>query len=246
MERQSTWGAEPSTKFGRRAWIAGMLAACAGRSISRGADEPANKPDVKDEEERAIKDVRDAASAAGLSPFKISRSPNFLAIGDASESFRALTLRDCEMIATDYHDYYEGLGFKIHRPEQRLIAVTLADDRSFIAIVFPGSRPSPKKPGPAPPVHGLYNRETNRLIVYDHRALGPQFGPRPGYQNLRTVAHEVTHQLTCNTGLLKRRGDVPLCIVEGLAMYGEVRKTTGRTPPGENNNLRLGDLASQQ
>jgi hypothetical protein len=60
------------------------------------------------------------------------------------------------------------------------------------------------------------------------------------------LAHEATHQLTFNTGLLDRRGDVPACISEGLAMYGEIRKVTGRTAPGQVNLMRLQDLARTQ
>jgi hypothetical protein len=52
--------------------------------------------------------------------------------------------------------------------------------------------------------------------------------------------------LTLNTGLLDRRGDVPACIIEGLAMYGEVRKFTGRTAPGQVNRMRIHDLAAMQ
>ena len=245
MQARPTLASGDFSGIDRRSWLAGILATCAWGSISSG-EEPGKKADSKEDEEIALEEVRSAAAEAGLSPFKISKSPNYLAIGDASESFRAVTLRDCEGVAADYLDYYKAQGFDVHRPDRRLIVVTLADDRSFIAFVFPHSKMPINKPGPAPPIHGLYNRENNRLIVYDHRALGPQFGPRPAYQNIRTTAHEATHQLTFNTGLLKRKGDVPLCIVEGLAMYSEVRKTTGRTTPGENNTLRLSDLASQQ
>ncbi len=246
MQDRPTQAPGASSGIDRRAWLAGMLAACAWGSISSGDEESGKKVDPKEDEESALKAVQAAAAEAGLSPFKISKSANYLVIGDASESFRAVTLRDCEGVAADYLDYYKAQGFDVHRPDRRLLVVTLADDRSFIAFVFPNSKMTSNKPGPAPPIHGLYNRENNRLIIYDHRALGPQFGSRPAYQNIRTTAHEATHQLTFNTGLLERKGDIPLCIVEGLAMYSEVRRTTGRTIPGENNTLRLSDLASQQ
>ena len=47
-----------------------------------------------------------------------------------------------------------------------------------------------------------------------------------------TLSHEATHQLTFNTGLLNRKGDVPMCIAEGLAVYGEIRSGPGRNEPG--------------
>ena len=60
---------------------------------------------------------------------------------------------------------------------------------------------------------------------------------------MRTLAHEATHQLTFNTGLLNRRGDVPLAVVEGLASYGETRPLHGHSEPGQINGPLLDDLA---
>ena len=62
--------------------------------------------------------------------------------------------------------------------------------------------------------------------------------------NLHVLAHEATHQLTFNTGVLDRRGDVPRCISEGLAQYGEIRKSTGRTAPGQLHLQNLDVLSS--
>ena len=62
--------------------------------------------------------------------------------------------------------------------------------------------------------------------------------PRASHRNMETLAHEGTHQLSFNTGLLSREGDMPLCIVEGLGTYGEARKTSGQrfrtAQPGTN------------
>ena len=63
---------------------------------------------------------------------------------------------------------------------------------------------------------------------------------------METLAHEGTHQLTFNTGLLNRMGDVPLCIAEGLGTFGEARKTMGPSPLGRINLQRMDDLARIQ
>jgi hypothetical protein len=63
---------------------------------------------------------------------------------------------------------------------------------------------------------------------------------------MHTLAHEGTHQLSFITGLLDRKADTPACVLEGLAMYGEVRKLSGRTPPGRLNQMRLDDLSREQ
>ncbi len=150
-------------------------------------------------------------------------------------------------MAADYLDHYRAKGFPVALPERRLTVVILDDDRSFAAYSGnKGLRMVPRRTDPAPSIHGYFSRKDNRLQIFDHRSLGPQLAARPGYENLRTLAHELTHQLTFNTGLLDRRGDVPACVVEGLAMYGEVRKLTGRTAPGQINRMRIDNLAAMQ
>jgi hypothetical protein len=60
---------------------------------------------------------------------------------------------------------------------------------------------------------------------------------------MRTLGHEATHQLTFNTGLLNRGGDVPRAVMEGLASYSETRGIHGRNAPGLVNGHLLDDLA---
>ena len=174
----------------------------------------------------------------------MSRTANYLGIGDAVDVFRSRTLGDCEAVRSDYMDYYRARGFDVAEPGRRLTVVTLTDDRSFAAFLGKREYALVRESRQGPTVHGVYQPRTNRLVVFDHRSLGREIVPLGGSENLRALAHEATHQLTFNTGLLDRRGDVPLCISEGLAMYGEPRKTSGRTPPGELNEVRLHDLAS--
>ncbi len=89
---------------------------------------------------------------------------------------------------------------------------------------------------------GFYSRTENWLVLYDIRNE-PAKERGAAHQNMRTLAHEATHQLTFNTGLINRRGDVPFAIYEGLACYSETRKLHGHSEPGEVNGLRLDDLA---
>jgi hypothetical protein len=194
-----------------------------------------------------VADVLERGKKAGLPAFRQELSKHFLAIGDAAADFRRLTLDDYETLLLDYLDGYKAMGFDVVPPTRPLTLITLADDRSLAAFLGrPALRMVPKSTDPNPVIKGMYYRGTNRLIVFDHRPLGPQLAPRPGYDNMQTLAHEGTHQLTFNTGLLNRRADTPACIFEGLAMYGEVRKLSGRTPPGRLNRMRLDDLSREQ
>ena len=242
MQVQPRGGSSLGVEIDRRTWLAAAVAACVGGSCL--AQEAKGPNADEDEEVRAVEAV---GNLAALRPFRVSRSEHFLCIGDGLDGFRSLTLRDCEAVAADYLDHYRAQGFKVALPDRRLTVVGLANDRSFAAYSSNKRLEMiPKRIDPGPSVHGLYYRSSNRLVLFDHKSLGPQLGARSGHQNLRTLAHEVTHQLSFNTGLLARKGGVPTSVVEGLAMYGEVRKSTGRSAPGQPNRMRINDLATTQ
>jgi Protein of unknown function (DUF1570) len=228
----------------RRTWLtltAGIAGSFATMSV-RSAQAP-----LGDDDAAAERAVFDQAKRVEMKPLHTTRSTHFLGIGDAPEGFRSLTLRDCESLAADYIDHYREKGFNLALPSGRMTVVILADDRSFAAFAGNKSlRLIPRRADVAPTVHGYYDRTANRLVVFDHRPLGPQLAPRAAHENLRAVAHEGTHLLAFNTGLLEPRRDVPLAVVEGLAMYGEVRSSNARTAPGQLNRMRLTDLASVQ
>jgi hypothetical protein len=222
--------------------MAGVMAVFAG---PRGrAQEPGG---AGNDENQEIRQVAEVVRLAGLKEPRTTRSTHFLAVGDAADGFLRVSLQDCEGLLVDYLDYYKTRGFAVEAPSRRMTVVALADVRSFSAYMGRRDlRRTPQRTGPDEYTAGLYLRNTNRLVVYDHRSLGPQLSPRPEFDNIRVVAHEGTHMLTFNTGLLRRDGDVPGCFAEGLAMFSEVRKFTGRTPPGAFNRMRLTDLTRER
>ena len=88
-------------------------------------------------------------------------------------------------------------------------------------------------------------RLENWLVLFDFRNV-PLIEQGAGHKNVKTLAHEGTHQLTFNTGLLNRQGDAPRAVVEGIALYGETRSLHGHGAPGQINGTRLDDLAHIQ
>jgi Protein of unknown function (DUF1570) len=174
-----------------------------------------------------------------------TRTPGFAtneryqAVGDATSSFIKTTLADCELIAQDYVDHFRGKGFEIQRPPRRLTLVVFLEERPFREFSRKFAHNVP------PSAIGFYSRSENWLVLYDIR--NEPVNERGGaHHNVRTLAHEAMHQLTFNTGVLNRRGDVPFAIFEGLACYGEIRRLHGRTEPGQLNGPRLDDLAHLQ
>jgi hypothetical protein len=138
-------------------------------------------------------------------------------------------LRHCEAVAADYLDHFQSRGFKVAMPATRLTVIILTDDSSRSAFKV-GLKvqgiPIDMTRDLVPPGH--YEPPTNRAVLGLHartRRLND-------YLDLRLLAHEVTHQLTFNTGMLDRRGDVPRSISEGLAEYGAVLKTGQSIAPG--------------
>jgi Protein of unknown function (DUF1570) len=221
----------------RRSLLTGALAAWVGASCRAG--EPAQSQNEEDQERRQVEAI---AAKAGLRSFGTTRSSHYLGIGDASDTFQSLTLRDCEALAADYLDYYQSQGFKVAMPAGRLTVIILTDERSLTAFNRDGrSQTSLTEANRLTTVPGRYNSHTNRLVVLDLHAVTSR---RTGLLNLQLLAHEATHQLTFNTGLLNRRGDVPHSVGEGLAQYGEIRKTTGRTAPGQLHLRNLNTLAT--
>jgi hypothetical protein len=193
------------------------------------------KPAPLEEAERELKRAEARARAVTSRQLRTERSRTFQAVGDASDAFMKIILDDCELIAADYLDYYRAKRFDIHSPERRLTLVVFVDERPF------------KKFVPSAPalVSGVYRPSDNWLALYDFRNV-PARSSRAGFTNMINLAHEATHLLTFNTGLLNRGGDVPRAIGEGIAMYSEVRKLHGRSEPGQINSLRLDHLAHGQ
>jgi hypothetical protein len=122
-------------------------------------------------------------------------------------------------------------------------------------------------------VTGLYHPATNRLVVYDYGTnrgflADKERGDRivrgiPGGlerqrvisvfsraaqthrndTNLATVMHEEAHQLSFNSGLLNRDGDVALWLAEGLACYCEPTQNGAWQGIGAANPQRAAALA---
>jgi hypothetical protein len=223
----------------RRSWLLGAAGAWACAWARAQADDPSKEEEgpARDEERLAVEAI---GEKAGLDRFRSSATAHYFAIGDARDDFREGTLRDCEAVRADFLDYYRAKEFDVVEPEQRLTVVALADERSFANYL--GKERYAKNAEFN--LEGAYQLGTNRLIVFDHGPRRPQPASHSGRANRRTLAHEATHQLSFNTRLFNPRGDVPACISEGLAMYGEVRDPVGRTPPGAINRERLASLAS--
>jgi hypothetical protein len=186
---------------------------------------PALADDPRDPEADAGA-IEEQARKVGLAPFRSVESKHYRVLGDAPELYLKQTLGGCESVATDFFSHYQAQGFEVERPKGKLTAVAFSSLLSFAN--FLEIRPNPN-------IGGRYERVSNRLYVY-----------RSGHLNVVFLAHEATHQLAFNVGLLERLGDLPHSISEGIAQYGEMRKADVASSPGRINSMRLTDLAHKQ
>jgi hypothetical protein len=224
----------------RRDWLrkaggvaAGLTGLIAYPISGRAADDNAPKVDGNAAEEMLRAETR--ATKVTNRPLSRLDSTHYQAIGDASEAFIKLTLSDCEQIAVDYQNHFRGKGFDVKLPDRRLTVIVFVDERPFLRFA---------EKVPMGTV-GFYSQPQNWLAIFDFRNVPMnRFGS--GQTNMETVTHEATHQLSFNSGLFDRRGDSPRCIVEGVGMYCERRKLTGRSEPGQINLRRLEELAHLQ
>jgi hypothetical protein len=228
----------------RRSWLrhsvaAGAALGCMNHAGAPGLMAEAPKLSPAEEAEQELERAQSRVKAVTRRPLLTVQSDQYQAVGDAAMAFMKITLTDCENLAQDYLGYYQEHGFDVKRPGRRLTLIVFLDERPYLEFArrFAG--------GVSVFVWGFYSKAENWLVLFDFRNV-PLNERGAGFKNVRTLAHEGTHQLTFNTGLLNRRGDAPRAIVEGLASFGEVRPLHGHGDPGQINGNLLDDLAHIQ
>jgi hypothetical protein len=214
----------------RRSWLAATLLGV-GRLLPRPSAHGA------DDSSDAAAEVQAQAKKAGLGPFRSSITEHYLGIGDAPDDFRKEALRRCGALAATYQEHFQDKGFAVTFPRRRLTVVTLKDQPTYAA--FLGEEPGGD-------VGGHYDLDTNQLVIFDFRPGKKLPAGAPLERiNAFTLMHEATHQLTFNTGLLDRQGDVPKAVSEGLAMYAELWRPDGRSILGAVHRPRLQEIVKR-
>jgi len=225
----------------RRAWLRRAVAgaACFGGALAAPRPRGLADESIRTPAQEAAKELELAVARVGAAtsrPLHTVTSEHYQGVGDAAIPFLKITLSDCDQIARDYLDYYQANGFEVKRPDRRLTLVVFRDQQPYLEFARKFA------PGVTANVSGFYSRIENWLVLFDFRNH-PESLRSAGHENVRTLAHEATHQLTFNTGLVNRRGDVPRAVLEGLALYSEPHRLHGPDQPGAINGPRLDDLA---
>jgi hypothetical protein len=193
-------------------------------------------------------------------------SEHFVAISNADAEFSGMRLSNCELIYRCYYEHFRQRGFRLHRPPSKLMVAifdTQGGWESYLGLEMP------------PGVVGFYHPTSNRLVVYDiganrdfkavqrqlkeaSRGIGSDLDRqrfvstlnrevrdiRSGV-NIEIIMHEVAHQLSFNSGLFNRDGDVAAWLAEGMATYCEATRNTSWQGIGEMNPERMNFLMAQ-
>jgi hypothetical protein len=199
-----------------------------------------------------------------LHPVARFESEHFMAYSNAEDAFTELRLNNCELIYDIFYDHFRKKGFRLRQPGSKMMVAIFENQAGFEAYL--GQKMSPL-------VTGVYHPPSNRLVVYDYgqnemfvaikkevmdisRRIPSDLGRQRFVStinrmakefrteaNIGTVMHEVSHQLSFNSGLLNREGDVALWLAEGLATYCESTHNCSWQGIGEPNPERLQVLA---
>ena len=219
----------PRRRLSRREWLAQSLGGLAGLHVSRWLSHPALASAARDDAGE-IAAVNALAKQAGMGPFAETQTKHFLGLGNANVGYCNNALAICEELAKSFLPHFGDRGFKLALPRDRMTVITLKDKESYRTFL---GKNAPETVG------GHYDLDTNRLVVFDFRGEQEKLAANAGIVNLFTLVHEALHTLCFNSGLLDQQVDVPTCIAEGLATYGELWCSKGKGKIGGNNGARL-------
>lgn len=161
--------------------------------------------------------------------FDFYTTPHYVVAYDTSRAYAKWLSSLLERLHKAFVNYWEKEGLELEEPRFPLVVVVHADQASY-------RRASAAELGGASGIIGYYSLTTNRVSMYDltgsetRRAANERASlreinrlvSRPGTAPMvATIVHEATHQVAFNTGVMSRFADLPLWLVEGMAIYFE-------------------------
>lgn len=156
-----------------------------------------------------------------------------------------------ERLHRAFTNYWKREGLEIREPEFPLPVVVFVDKKSYAEA----SRDD--LPGGVGNILGYYSLRTNRVNMFDltgaealrgrgrrgtFRDINQMLSRPAAIPLVSTIVHEATHQIAFNCGLQARYADLPLWLLEGMAVYFEAPDLTsarGWTGMGKVNYPRL-------
>lgn len=174
--------------------------------------------------------VFDRFADVGLPEPGVTRQGRFLAVGTARPDFTKRILRMAEDTSAGYMRFFSGLRLTAKNGKQALIVVVLANAGQYSR--FNGQNKARNE-------GGHYDIDENWTVTFDHRGRSKSARADLERANVVTMIHEISHQLSFNTGLLSRDADIPMLVSEGLATMAEPSGTSTVPAFSELNRARV-------
>lgn len=176
---------------------------------------------------------------ADLGPnFRVHTTKHYVVIYDTSREYAEWTSSLLEGLYKALVSYWKKQGVKLDEPRFPMPVVIHRSTQAYNA--------ASRSDGVPAGAIGYYHMRSNRVRMYDlsgsdaMRAAGATMrrGSRreitrmlslPAAEPLvATIVHEATHQVCFNTGLLERFTELPIWLVEGMAVYFEAPQAGSR------------------
>ncbi len=162
--------------------------------------------------------------------FQTYTTPHYVVAYSTSREYARWLSSLLERLHKAFVNYWERQGFELSEPEFPLVVVVYANEAAY-------RKASAAELGGMSGVVGYYSLKTNRVSMYDLSGA-EQFRANSGRRTsladinqllrrpaaaplVATIVHEATHQIAFNSGLMARYADLPLWLVEGMAIYFE-------------------------
>lgn len=155
---------------------------------------------------------------------KVHHTEHYLICYNTSEAYAKWCGTLYERFYAAFHQFWIDRGWSLHEPEMPLVALIFDDKKSYSEYARPEIGDGVDS------IVAYYNFGTNRVAMYDltgKKGIAKEDDvqkffsvPRAAF-NVATIVHETAHQLTFNCGLHQRFADLPLWVLEGMALYFE-------------------------
>lgn len=157
--------------------------------------------------------TRDAASCVAIASdigltFQANETDHFLVLSSRDDPSASATGRLVDQVYLRFYEQLSRAGFSLKPPQDKLILVRFTSYSALEAYGWKANQTDVSW------MDAFYSSSTNRVAVAVAEGRTPE-------QHMRTITHELTHQLSFNSGLQRRGVTYPLWLTEGLAMNFE-------------------------
>lgn len=189
---------------------------------------------ITESEIKRVEDLMIRFKQADIADPKVSRSERFVVVSNARPEFVRQVLHIAEDTAMAYNSYMNRGRMPVKFQDNRMMIVVLANAGQYNKLM--GEKKGRNE-------GGHFDLDENWTVTFDHRGRSRSTKSMLERANQVTLIHEVTHQISYNTGLLNINTDTPMLVSEGLATLAEPAGSAVTAGFGQLNQPRIAVMA---